>query len=309
MSIHHSLNHLFPGKSELLESGVFKRKQAGRKRQDEQEPPRALIRSRQDLLLYRFFDATGTIWEQDTFFYITKDDRVFWGFTTRPRARLAAMKAALKRIPDDRIYPKVPENTQLSIFAPGGDALVASNPKMFHVKRPKLIYYYDFRDLPMRRQELVTETFIMKALAQLPRHPNIIRYHGCRVNRGYITGIVLERLEYDLRDFAKEPGFHTLDKKSFIAKLRSAVDYLHSLGLAHNDIKPDNIMVRETPGAQPEPVLIDFGSCAPFGCEPYSQGTPGWCEGEFSTSEKKHDLYSLAKVGEWLETAGSPDEA
>jgi serine/threonine protein kinase len=84
---------------------------------------------------------------------------------------------------------------------------------------------------------------------------------------------------------------------------------VHSLGLAHNDINPSNIMVREiADGQQPEPVLIDFGSRGPFGCEVWSQGTPGWYQDEFSTSEKKLDLYSLAKVEKWLETAGSPDE-
>lgn len=50
------------------------------------------------------------------------------------------------------------------------------------------------------------------------------------------------------------------------------------------------------------PVLIDFGSCQPFGTKlEYSQVTGGWYEEEFYTSEKKHDTYALAKLQEWLQ--------
>jgi serine/threonine protein kinase len=118
------------------------------------------------------------------------------------------------------------------------------------------------------------------------------------VHSNRITGLVFERLEYNLDQYVSQPRFSTLDKKRFFAKLKSAVSHVHSLGLAHNDISPYNIMVRETAGAQPEPVLIDFGSCAPF-------GTPGWCEEDFDTSEKEHDTYSLRKIEKWLQTAGS----
>ncbi|KAJ0415040.1 kinase-like domain-containing protein [Aspergillus carlsbadensis] len=142
--------------------------------------------------------------------------------------------------------------------------------------------------------------------AQLPRHPNIIQYHGCRVHRKRITGLVLERLEYNLNQYVSQPGFSTLNKEGFLAKLKSAVYHVHSLGLAHNDISPYNIMVRETVGSQPEPVLIDFGSCAPFGSQDLlTFGTARWCEGAFSTSEKKHDTYSVRKIEKWLQTAGS----
>ena len=59
--------------------------------------------------------------------------------------------------------------------------------------------------------------------------------------------------------------------------LRVAQAYLHSLGLAHNDINPYNIMVRE----DGTPVLIDFGSCQPFGGRLQSLGSPGWYEEMF----------------------------
>ncbi len=73
------------------------------------------------------------------------------------------------------------------------------------------------------------------------------------------------------------------------------MDYLLSLRLAHNDINPDNIMVKN--GA---PVLIDFGSCQPFGKRLQPLGAEGWYEGIFFTSELKHDLHSMKKLREWL---------
>jgi serine/threonine protein kinase len=311
MSLDHPLSHLFRRRSSDP-AEIVQQKRGRRKRQDDQPPPRALIRCFAHFHTIREYDKTDT-WEQDVFFYFTKTDEVFWSCTKRPFRRLAGWKGALKRIPDHTIYPRAPKSAHLTI-AP--EDAVASNPELFHVKRPNLWFYEEHPDLPWRWQLLLAETFVLEALAgskaQLPAHPNIIRYHGCRVYRGYITAIVLERLEYDLEQYVKKVGSRMIDKQSFLAKLRSAVDYMHSLGLAHNDIKPKNIMVREIPDGPPEPVLVDFGSCAPFGCRVWNGGTPGWFEEDFNTSAKTHDTYSLGKLEEWLdnlETAGSKEES
>ncbi|KAM5365148.1 hypothetical protein ACJZ2D_011135 [Fusarium nematophilum] len=128
-------------------------------------------------------------------------------------------------------------------------------------------------------QALLAETLIMEQLAKA-QHPNIVRYHGCRTPT----------------QFATTPDFEQLDRASFIDALESAVDYVHSLGLAHNDINPDNIMIRGG-----KSVLIDFGSCQPVGKGLQSLGTPGWYQEIFHTSEKKHDTYSLTKLRDWLE--------
>lgn len=74
------------------------------------------------------------------------------------------------------------------------------------------------------------------------------------------------------------------------------MDHLHSLGLAHNDINPSNIMVKGG-----VPILIDFGSCQPYGTRLQSLGTSGWYEELLFTSEKKHDTYALGKLREWFQ--------
>ncbi|KAL3448007.1 hypothetical protein BJX65DRAFT_307295 [Aspergillus insuetus] len=149
--------------------------------------------------------------------------------------------------PRQEDLPLIPKDTQTALTVVPAEVL-ASNRELFHVKHVNLMDYYYFRDIPMRRFEFLAETLILETLAgpnaQVPPHPNIIRYHGCRVHRGYITGIVLERLEYSLYKYVSQPGFRTIDKNGFIAKLWSAVNYVHSLGLAHNDINPLNILVQ-----------------------------------------------------------------
>lgn len=99
-----------------------------------------------------------------------------------------------------------------------------------------------------------------------------------------------------MTQFASNRCIQELHQDRFLEALESAVDHLHSLGLAHNDINPDNIMVEN--GA---PVLIDFGSCQPFGKRLQSLGTEGWYEELFFTSEQKHDVCSLTKLGGWLD--------
>ena len=82
-----------------------------------------------------------------------------------------------------------------------------------------------------------------------------------------------------------------------MAGIEAAVSHLHSLGLAHNDLNPSNVVLDKSN----EPILIDFGSCRPFGRELVSTGTPGWVDEDFTTSEKEHDLKALPKIRKWLD--------
>ena len=142
---------------------------------------------------------------------------------------------------------------------------------------------------------ILDETIIMETISKSP-HADIVEYHGCHEQRGRITAIVLEKLEWTLTQYISKPEFQQLDLARFVAELQSAVDYLHSLGLAYNDIHPENIMVKNN-----LPVLIDFGSCQPFGKRLQLLSTLGWCKETFSTSEQEHDVYSMDKLRNWLQ--------
>jgi len=106
----------------------------------------------------------------------------------------------------------------------------------------------------------------------------------------------LEKLEQNLLQYTFTPEFQHLDKKKFMEALESSIDHLHSLGLAHNDLNPNNIMVRNG-----LPVLVDFGSAGLFGASLHSTCTPEWYPEVVTTSEKKHDIECLAKLREWIE--------
>lgn len=204
---------------------------------------------------------------------------------------IAEFDSSLQRVQDKDIYPEIPTDTHLTLAPEGlGSSLV-------YAKRPGLQWYEDMIGTNHLPKAVLDETIIMEQISQSP-HKNIIRYYGCRVRRSYITSIVLERLDQNLNEFVSTSDFQQLDRVKFFESLKSAVEHLHTLGLAHNDINPDNIMVKNG-----SPVLIDFDSCQPFGKHLQSLGTKGWYEKVFYTSEKKHDIYSLGKVQEWLQAA------
>lgn len=133
-------------------------------------------------------------------------------------------------------------------------------------------------------------------------HKNIVHYYGCQVRDGRLKGIVLENhqcslFEFFLWEWDKLKNI-TLDSQRFMEELESAVSHLHMAGLAHNDLKPSNILLNK----DHMPVLIDYGSCRPFGGRLMQGGTPGWSNSEKLVifSDKEHDLFSLGKIREWL---------
>lgn len=155
----------------------------------------------------------------------------------------------LKRLSDDAIFPEVPTDQQITIAPKNLDG------STIHIKRPALKYYLGAEKEAecATKDQVLAEVFTTESISKTP-HPYLVRYHGCTVRRGRITGIAMERLGETLSHYARCPGgcisehktmFDQIDKQAFLAGVESAVKFLHSLGLAHNDINPRNIMVRE----------------------------------------------------------------
>lgn len=140
------------------------------------------------------------------------------------------------------------------------------------------------------------------------QHKNIIQYYGCLKRDKRLAGIVLERHECSLTEFfmwqrdKDKDRNGTIDSQRFMEELESAIFHLHQAGLAHNDLKPSNILLDK----DNLPVLIDFGSCRPFGGRLMEGGTPGWYNPEklVMFSDKEHDLFGLDKIREWLADPG-----
>ena len=90
------------------------------------------------------------------------------------------------------------------------------------------------------------------------KHPNIVEVHQLIEANGtvymvmdYIEG---ESYEERLRRIGREPDEHSM--RLILEPLLSGLEEVHSAGLLHRDIKPDNILLRR--GIQP--ILLDFGS-------------------------------------------------
>ncbi|KAK7911077.1 kinase-like protein [Apiospora marii] len=212
----------------------------------------------------------------------------------------------------------------------------------FFIKRPDLSLHSEFQKhgvaylLP---QELLHEAHVLEMFRGHP-HPNIVRYHGCRVRRSFVTGLVLDRHACSLEDYlgGEEEGgdgsgrcvelLQNQDsKKRFVDELESAVQHLHALGWAHNDIQPGNVLVAIRPGTgvanrdhdgsraqgRPpgkaavviRPILIDFESARRVGEKlGTSRGRDGWIDcdrKDYRTSEVCHDVWALDRMHEWVD--------
>ncbi|KAI1494120.1 serine/threonine-protein kinase [Biscogniauxia mediterranea] len=248
------------------------------------------VKSLEDLTIFEAWGSLASRPKYITFYAISPKEEVFFGQSPKSKEEMdfSDYVSGLEYIRDEEIFPVVPDSMSLTVAPDNLDD--ASS----FIKRPGMNCYEIMKGTGYIPKKMLDEVIAMERVSKAP-HPNIVHYYGCRVRRGRITGIVLERLGLTLRQYASTPDYKQLDETAFIEQLASAVDHLHIQGLAHNDISPDNIMVKDG-----MPVLIDFGSCRPFGNNLQSLGTPRNEEPLF-TSEKNHDVHSVRKVQEWLQ--------
>jgi serine/threonine protein kinase len=234
------------------------------------------------------------------FTVVDEDDVVYYGQLKKAKLTISLeeYEAALQRVPDEDLYPLLPSDAKFTIApkTPNDDDAI-------YLKRPRIKLCNDYKEqniMHLLPQMVLDEARALETIAKHPHHLNIIGYHGCRVRRGHITALVLDRHSHNLKEYLRD-NLGPLDKAKFMAALESAIQHLHSIGLAHNDINPGNILIDHNGN----PVLIDFGSCREIGRElGASRGTSGWIEGEmadYTTSEARHDTFALEKIRAWLE--------
>ncbi|KAF2106474.1 serine/threonine-protein kinase-like protein, partial [Lophiotrema nucula] len=221
------------------------------------------------------------------FGFISNEFIAYFGLSKLRKYDLTSkdIKENLEQLPDNDVYPLATCNIA------GFSAPIDGN---VFLKGPKL--HIDFIGTGLLPKLILQEVQILELLRRNP-HPNVVRYHSCLIERGRVVGIVLERYPMTLKQRLENGvrGFHIERCRS---EITSAVSHLHSLGLAHNDLTPTNIMIDEHDTS----VIIDLGSCQPFGCKLITAGTRGWIDEEFDHSAQGHDEGALRKLQTWLET-------
>ncbi len=135
------------------------------------------------------------------------------------------------------------------------------------------------------------------------QHPNIVKLLDLFENLEHYY-IVLECMEgKDMFDYLKSRSFQITEEraKELMMQLILAVQYLHSYGIVHRDLKLENIMMTDN-SEQSVPKLVDFGLAKILGPteksdEPF--GTLGYVAPEVLKKEPYSfscDLWSLGCI-------------
>ena len=152
------------------------------------------------------------------------------------------------------------------------------------------------------------------------RHPQICQFYdyfthdgSCYLVQEWIKGLTLERQLLSVFKLSES------QTKEILLNLLPVLDFIHSLGIIHRDLTPNNIILRSrslrgTSRSRGQlPVLIDFGIATEIDGDRevnFLVGTPGYVSPEQIAGEisPRNDLYSLALTAIHLLTGRSPKE-
>ncbi|KAK3708987.1 hypothetical protein LTR37_011151 [Vermiconidia calcicola] len=192
---------------------------------------------------------------------------------------------ALEPVPLECIRPKFREDFTL---------VLEGDPVVHYLKAPSFTYDDCRPGNTFVADCVLNEVSVLEQLKAKP-HPNLASYHGCVVKYGLITHICLKRYPASLAEYVNS-GISEEQENRLLSGIEAGVGHLHALGLAHNDINPDNICV----DADRNAVILDFDSCLPFG-EKLFKGTAGIMASELPLSNRMNDLvHGLGSIADFL---------
>ena len=170
----------------------------------------------------------------------------------------------------------------------------------------------DFRDRPHRDLERFVSEARINAMLE---HPNIVPVHDIGIDASgapyftmkYLRGKMLEKIIRQLRD-GDEPTIarYTLFRRlQIFIRVCNAIDFAHSHGVCHLDIKPSNINI----GDYGEVVVLDWGLARLLDengraklDDRRPKGTPGYIAPEYLNPASaaqvgiRSDIYSLGAL-------------
>jgi serine/threonine protein kinase len=113
-----------------------------------------------------------------------------------------------------------------------------------------------------------------RATAQL-RHPNIVTVHEVASLDG-LPAIVVEFVEgVSLRDYLQARKFTFREAADLVARIADALEYAHSLGIVHRDVKPGNVLLATNRGSAVSGTDQESGNGGPG--QPPASLTPDSC--------------------------------
>jgi serine/threonine protein kinase len=147
------------------------------------------------------------------------------------------------------------------------------------------------------------------------QHPNVIRAHGfyqITVQGERKWGLILDKLDGRLSDYIPaEWSNKEIEARVLFSQLVSAVEYIHSLGIVHRDIKMDNVLCRDVAN-EVRVMLSDFELATSVDNDAEMQrccGTLGYLAPEMLAREQYGtlaDCFSLGVVLYQLTTGRHP---
>jgi hypothetical protein len=114
------------------------------------------------------------------FHVIDENDVFYYGKLKEPKLQISLerFESALQRVPDEEIYAEFALHASYTI-APND----VDTSSTHYLKRPRLEVYSDYKEqdvLHMFPQVMLDEARALELISQ-HRHPNVVKYHGCRV--------------------------------------------------------------------------------------------------------------------------------
>ena len=199
------------------------------------------------------------------------------------------------QLPQFRLIRKLSE-TRMSVIYLAEETHLGNRPVALKVIAPMLAHEESFRDR-FRRE--------MTSAANLG-HPNIVPVFSAPAS-GELLYLVMPYIDGpNLRDLLRSGPLDLARTVQVIREIGAALDFAHSRGVVHRDVKPGNILIDGHTG---RPMLCDFGIAAPAMGERLTEvgrrvGTPGYLAPELIPSgeatsapvDPRADVYSLGVV-------------
>eukprot|EP01088_Endostelium_zonatum_P006526 TRINITY_DN18661_c0_g1_i1.p1 TRINITY_DN18661_c0_g1~~TRINITY_DN18661_c0_g1_i1.p1 ORF type:complete len:306 (-),score=75.46 TRINITY_DN18661_c0_g1_i1:126-1043(-) len=149
---------------------------------------------------------------------------------------------------------------------------------------------------PEYEKNLRMETEILQKV----HHPNIIHLKEMIDTKDKIYFVMELVTGGELFDRIVEKGSYSEDDaKDLVRKIVSAVEYLHSKGIAHRDLKPENLLVKSL-DQDTEVKIADFGLSKIIDQDKMMQtacGTPGYVAPEVLQAEGYGDEVDMWSIG------------